>query len=170
MKVIFVFLYELLLKTVFCLPRVLFFSEIKVYILRLVGAKVGRRTTIYPDVWIFPGRGLTCGDDVDFALGVVVTTNGGVVIGDRVLLGYRVQVLSANHAIPEGRGRIFGSGHTYAQVSIGNDVWVGANSIILPGVNIGEGAVVAAGSVVTKDVPDFAIVGGIPAKIIKNRV
>ena len=164
MKKIFVALYEILL------PRVLFFSELKVYILRLVGAKVGKRTTIYPSVWIFPGKGLECGNDVDFALGVIVTTNGGVTIGNRVLLGYRTQILSANHRIPEGKGRIFGAGHDQAPVSIGDDVWLGANSIVLPGVNIGEGAIVAAGSVVTKDVAAFTIVGGIPAKIIKNRI
>ncbi|MEY0719389.1 CatB-related O-acetyltransferase [Providencia alcalifaciens] len=52
---------------------------------------------------------------------------------------------------------------------IGNDVWIGVNSIILDGVKIGNGAIIAAGSVVTKDIPDYAIVGGIPAKIIKYR-
>jgi len=170
MKKVFVALYEILLRTAFCLPRVLFFSEIKVYILRMVGAKVGKRTTIYPDVWVFPGKGLVCGDDVDFALGVIVTTNGGVTIGDRVLLGYRAQILSANHKIPKGKGKIFGSGHDQAPVTIGDDVWIGANCIVLPGVNVGEGAIVAAGSVVTKDVVEFSIVGGIPAKIIKSRI
>lgn len=169
MKKLFVAIYEIVLKTVFCLPRVLFFSNLKASILRLVGAKVGKRPTIYPDVWIFPGPGLVCGDDVDFALGVIITTNGGVEIGDRVLLGYRAQVLSANHNIPPGKGRIFGSGHNYSKVKIANDVWIGANSVILPGVSIGEGAVIAAGSIVTRDVPAFSIVGGVPAALIKSR-
>ena len=56
-----------------------------------------------------------------------------------------------------------------AKVTIGNDVWIGMRSIIMPGVTIGNGAVIGAGAVVTKDVPDYAIVGGVPAKVIKYR-
>ncbi len=58
---------------------------------------------------------------------------------------------------------------TYNKVVIKNDVWIGANSVIMPGVTIGNGAIIGAGSVVTKDVPDYAIVGGVPAKLIKYR-
>lgn len=166
----FVAIYELILITVFNLPRGLFFSALKVFCLRIVGANVGRRATIYPGVWIFPGKGLTIGDDVDIALGVLITTNGGVEIGSRTLVGYRTQILSANHNVPEGMGRIFGAGHTYEKVSIANDVWIGANCIILPGVSIGEGAIVAAGSIVTKDVLAFSVVAGTPARLIKSRV
>jgi acetyltransferase-like isoleucine patch superfamily enzyme len=169
MKVFFVFIYEILMKTLFLMPRGLGLSFLKALLLKSVGAKVGKRITIYPGVWVFPGKGLTIGDDVDLALDVIITTNGEVFIGNRVLIGYRVQILSQNHNIPEMHGRIFGSGHTKAKVTIGDDVWIGANSIILPGITIGEGAVVAAGSVVTKDVLPFSIVGGVPAKIIKNR-
>lgn len=169
MKVIFVFIYEILMKTLFLMPRGLGFSFLKALLLKAVGAKIGKRITIYPGVWVFPGKGLTVGDDVDLALDVLITTNGEVFIGDRVLIGYRVQILSQNHNIPEKNGRIFGSGHTKAKVTIGDDAWIGANSIILPGVTIGEGAIVAAGSIVTKNVPPYSIVGGVPAKIIKNR-
>jgi maltose O-acetyltransferase len=87
----------------------------------------------------FPGKGLVCGDDVDFALGVIVTTNGGVTIGNRVLLGYRAQILSANYKIPDVKGRIFGSGHDQSPVTIGDDVWIGVNSILLSGFSVGEG-------------------------------
>lgn len=169
MKIVFVFLYEFLMKTLFLMPRGLGLSFAKALVLRSVGAVVGKRITIYPGVWIFPGKGLTVGDDVDLALDVIITTNGEVSIGNRVLVGYRVQILSQNHNIPINRDRIFGAGHTKAKVTICDDVWIGANSIILPGVTIGEGAIVAAGSIVTKDVPPFSIVGGVPAKIIKNR-
>ncbi|MDF2428812.1 MAG: DapH/DapD/GlmU-related protein, partial [Nitrosopumilus sp.] len=68
-----------------------------------------------------------------------------------------------------GPERIFDAGDKYDTVNIYNDVWGGGNSMILPGVTIGEGAVVAAGSVVTKDVLPFTIVGGCPAKLIKER-
>lgn len=169
MKKITVALYEILLRTVFNLPRVLFFSGIKAAILRVVGAKIGKRTTIYPGVWIFPGKDLYVGDDVDIALDVIITTNGGVKIGHRVLIGYRAQILSQNHSIPDRSSKIFDSKHNRKAVVIGDDVWIGANSIILPGVTIGEGAVIAAGAIVTKNVPAFNVVAGVPAEVIRVR-
>lgn len=169
MKSIYVAFYELCLVTLFNLPKAKPFSFIKGLILNIVGAKIGRNTVIYPGVWIYPGKGLTIGNDVDIAFGVIITTKGGVTIGDRTLIGYRSQLLSANHNIPLGKGKFFGAGHTYGPIDIKNDVWIGANTIILPNITIGEGAVIAAGSVVTKDVSPFTIVGGIPARIIKIR-
>jgi acetyltransferase-like isoleucine patch superfamily enzyme len=169
LKPVLVVSYEFIQQLLFMLPRYRFLNWVKAKFLILNGAKIGARPTFYPGVWIAPGRNLSVGDDVDFALGVLVTTSGGVTIGDRALIGYRAQIISANHHIPEGRGRIFGSGHDRAQVTIGDDVWVGANSIILPGITIGDGAVVAASSVVSKDVAPYTIVGGVPAKMIKVR-
>lgn len=116
-----------------------------------------------------PGKNLNVGDEVDFALGVLVTTGGGVNIGDRTLIGYHTQIFSSNHVIPPGKERIFGAGHEHKPVKIGRDVWIGANCIILPGVTVGDGAVVAAGSVITKPVDPFTIVGGNPAKLLKTR-
>lgn len=165
----FIILAECLLVIVFSLPRFAFFNRMKALFLLILGASIGRRCVFYPGVWIMPGRCLTVGDDVDFALGVIVTTGGGVDIGSRVLIGYRTQILSTNHVIPEGVGRIFGAGHIGKPVRIGDDVWIGANCTILPGVSIGEGAVVAAGSVVTRDVEAFAIIAGVPAKVIRYR-
>jgi acetyltransferase-like isoleucine patch superfamily enzyme len=161
--------YEFCLTLLFSLPRYPFFNFLKVQFLALNGAKFGQRTIIYPGVWIAPGRNLSVGDDVDFALDVIVTTGGGVSIGNRVLIGYRAQILSTNHVIPENKGKVFGAGHSKKPVSIADDVWIGANSIILPGVSIGEGAVIAAGSIVTKSVRAFSIVAGVPAKEIKKR-
>ncbi len=164
-----VVLVEFLFMLIFCLPRFAIFNRMKTLFLSLMGARVGRRCVFYPGVWIMPGYGLTAGDDVDFALGVIVTTAGGVDIGNRVLIGYRSQILSTNHRIPDGGERIFDAGHVGKRVSIGDDVWIGASCIILPGVSIGEGAVVAAGSVVARDVKPFAIVAGVPAKVIRQR-
>jgi acetyltransferase-like isoleucine patch superfamily enzyme len=109
------------------------------------------------------------GNHVDFAWGVLITTGGGIEIGDRVLIGYGTKILSTNHVIPTNREKIFYSGHDKKKVTIEKDVWIGANCTIVAGVTIGEGSVIAAGSVVTKDVLPFTIVGGVPAKIIKNR-
>ena len=161
---------ETLLMAVFALPRFPAFNALKSWLLRRLGAKVGKRCVFYPQVFIMPAAGLRVGNDVDFALGVVVTTQGGVRIGDRTLIGYRSQILSRNHKVPKAPGRIFDSGHTSAPIEIGADVWIGANAVILPGSTIGEGAVIAAGAVVRGSIPPFAYAGGVPAKVIKFRL
>ena len=161
--------YEFIMKIIFSFPRYFFFNAVKSAFLRLVGANLGKRIIYYPGVWVAPGRNLIIGDDVDLALDVVITTGGGVSIGDRALIGYRTQILSTNHIIPENRGRVFGSGHEGKMVIIGADVWIGCNAIVLPGVTIGEGAIVAAGSVVTKNIEPYSIVGGNPARVIRMR-
>lgn len=160
---------EFIMMILFSLPRFRLLNTIKSFFLSLMGANIGKRVVFYPKVFIFSGRNLVVGDDVDFALDVLVTTDGGVEIGDRTLIGYRTQILSSNHVIPPYRERISAAGHVSRPVKIGKDVWIGANCLILAGVTIGEGAVVAGGSVVTKDVASFTVVGGCPAKFLKNR-
>jgi acetyltransferase-like isoleucine patch superfamily enzyme len=90
-------------------------------------------------------------------------------IGKRTLIGYRTQILSADHSIPPIGEPFPISGDKFGKITIEEDVWIGANCIITSGVTIGKGAVVAAGSVVTKDVLANSIVGGVPAKLIKMR-
>lgn len=165
-----VVLVETISSLIFLLPRFRFLNWLKsLYLSTVFGARIGRRVVYYSGVWIFPGRNLVVGDDVDFAKDVIVTTSGGVTIGHRVLIGYRAQILSSNHRIPPEPQRIIEAGHEHHPVTIRDDVWIGANCMILPGVTIHEGAVVAAGSVVTKDVPPYTIVGGVPAKVIRTR-
>lgn len=170
MKYFIVVSYELVMRILFALPRYRLLNNLKSLFLRCLKAKVGQRVVYYPGVWITPARNLTIGNDVDLALDVLITTSGGVFIGDRTLVGYRTQIISGNHIIPDYKARIFNSGHEYKSVHISEDVWIGANCIIMPGVTIGVGAVIAGGSVVTKDVPNYSIVAGVPAKIIKDRV
>lgn len=156
---------------VFLLPRFRLLNALKsAYLRRFFGAKIGTQVVFYPGVWIFTGRNLVVGDNVDFAKDVLITTDGGVTVGHRTLVGYRSQILSANHNVPPKPQRIFEAGHTKAPVKIGDDVWIGANSIILPGVEIGSGSVIAAGSVVTKNVPAFSYAAGVPARVIKERI
>lgn len=169
MKYFIVVCFEAVMKLLFSLPRFKLLNFIKSCFLKTLGAKIGSNVIYYPGVWIAPGRNLVLGNNVDLALDVLITTSGGVEVGDRTLIGYRTQIISANHKVPSQRGRIFGSGHEYGTVKIGSDCWIGANCIIMPGVSIGEGAVVAGGSVVTKNVDAFTIVAGIPAKLIKKR-
>lgn len=90
-------------------------------------------------------------------------------IGNNVIMGPDVKIYTKNHRYESLDIPIQNQGHTEEKVFIGNDVWIGANVIILPSVKVGNHAILAAGSVVTKDVPDYAIVGGVPAKILKYR-
>nr|WP_236017568.1 DapH/DapD/GlmU-related protein [Roseivirga sp. E12] len=85
------------------------------------------------------------------------------------MIGYGTQILSSKHKIPIDGDKVFYSGHEGKPIVIKNDVWIGANCIILAGVTIGQGAIVASGSVVTKDVRAYTVVGGVPAKLIRNR-
>lgn len=101
-------------------------------------------------------------------IGLHNTIIGPVTIGQHVNLaqGIVVTALNHNYSIPDQR--IDQQGVTTAAVTIGNDCWIGANTVILPGVTIGEHSVVAAGAVVTKDVPSHSLVAGVPARIIKQ--
>ncbi len=107
-----------------------------------------------------------------------VEVGEGTIIGRNVFLDGRAKLKIGNHVDIASEVMIYNSEHDInsedfvahsAPVEIGNHVFVGPRSIILPGVKIGQGAVVAAGAVVTKDVPEFAIVGGVPAKVIGER-
>lgn len=164
-----VVLFETISVIIFSLPRFRTANALKSNFLKLMGSKIGRRVVYYPGVWIVTGKNLRLGDDVDLAKGVLITTDGGVSIGDRTLVGYGTSIISRNHNLPPAPGRIFSSGHSSSKVDIGADVWIGANCTILPGVTIGEGAVVGAGSVVTRDVAKFSVVAGVPAQFIRPR-
>lgn len=101
-------------------------------------------------------------------IGIHNTIIGPVTIGSHVNLAQGITVTALNHNFEDTTKRIDEQGVTTKPVIIGDDVWIGANAVILPGVKIGCHAVVAAGAVVTSDVPDHVVVGGVPAKIIKQ--
>ena len=101
-------------------------------------------------------------------IGIHNTIIGPVCIGNHVNLAQGITVTALNHNFEDKTKRIDEQGITTKPVIIGDDVWIGANAVILPGVTIGKHCVVAAGAVVTKDVPDNTIVGGVPAKEIKK--
>lgn len=162
--------YEAVTQPILGLPRAHPFLGAKRALMRLLGANIGRRVMIYPDVWIVPiSSRLVIGDDVDLSRGVMITTSGGVTIGHRALIGYGSKILSTNHTVPPGRGPVFGSGHTAKPIVIGDDTWIGANVVVLPGVTIGEGTIVAAGAVVTKSLPPFVFAAGVPAVQVRER-
>lgn len=102
-------------------------------------------------------------------LGSRCIIQANVHIGDYVIMGPDVKIYSRNHEFGDIDRPISVQGKRVYSTSVGDDVWIGANVVVLPGVKIGSHSVVAAGSIVTKDVPEYAIVGGNPAKIIKSR-
>ena len=101
-------------------------------------------------------------------VGLHNTVIGPVTIGSHVNLAQGITVTALNHNLAEKDLRIDEQGVSTNPVTIGNDIWIGANAVILPGVTIGDHSVVAAGAVVTKDVPSHTLVAGVPAKIIKE--
>lgn len=161
--------FELVMNLLFSLPRYRIFIFFKKIFLHAMGAKIGKGVVIYPGVWIAPGRNLVIKDHVDLAKDVIITTSGGVEIGERTLIGYRTQIISSDHTIPPVGVPFPISGDNHKKIVIGKDVWIGGNCLITAGVIIGDGVVVAGGSVVTKNVPKNSVVGGVPAKIIKMR-
>ena len=93
---------------------------------------------------------------------------GEIRIGDNVLLGPNVVIRSANHNFNLNSKPINEQGHNYADIKIADDVWIGANAVILSGISIGKGSVVGAGAVVNKNIDPFSLVGGVPARLIKK--
>lgn len=99
---------------------------------------------------------------------VVVDGRGGLTIGKKTMIGFQSILISYSHRF-DGTGPIIDQGMQGAAVRIGDDVWVGARVIVLPGVTIGNHAIIGAGSTVTKDVPAGAIAAGVPARVIRYR-
>ncbi|KQY79602.1 acetyltransferase [Paenibacillus sp. Root52] len=142
----------------------------KVYLNRSGELQVGKRLNIIGKPWgtqltVVKGARLTIGDDVLINAGVGIAANIEVVIGNNVMIGPRTSIFdSAYHRIDS-----LDDGSEMAQrITIQDNAWIGTGALILPGVTIGKNAVVAAGSTVTKDVPDNTLVAGAPAKVIRE--
>jgi len=121
---------------------------------------------------MFPPFSTDCGVNIHMGENVFINSGcrfqdqGGIYLGDGVLIGHNVVLATINHAL-DYRDRGISKP---APIHVGKNVWIGANATVLPGVTIGDGAVIAAGAVVTKDVPPNTVVGGVPAKWIRNIV
>lgn len=99
----------------------------------------------------------------------VLRGQGGITIGDRVYTAPHVQILAVNHVFADPARPIIDQGITAEGITVEDDAWIGAGAIITDGVRVGRGAVVAAGAVVTADVPPHAVVGGVPARLLRRQ-
>ena len=133
---------------------------------------VGRRTVIRERAWIAAltheaGQGqIDIGEMVHIARDSIISSAFHV---REVTFGQRTIVMDNNHAFHNPEMTVMRQGLTGSPVTIGEFAWLGANSVVLPGVSVGKGAIVAAGAIVTKDVSPYAIVGGVPARVIGTR-
>ena len=118
------------------------------------------------------GGEIIVGANTSFNSGVHINASvcGKIVIGENCLIGPNVVMRTADHVFERIDIPIRKQGHKCANIFLDDDVWIGANVIILGGVTIGKGVVVGAGSVVTKNIPEYSVVVGAPAKIIKSRM
>lgn len=138
--------------------------EIRDIFSRIIGEKVDESFRMFPPFYTDFGKNIHIGKNVFINSNCQFQDQGGIYIGDGVLIGHSVILATLNHHLePEKRQYLH-----HAPIHIGKGVWMGARATILAGVTIGNNAVVAAGAVVTKDVPENMIVAGVPARVIKG--
>lgn len=147
--------------------------RIKMHLMRPAFSSCGRNVCFDPrDHFSYPS--VEIGDDVYIGRGAYLSSaHGKIRIGNMVMLGPGATILGGNHISQEvGLAMTFNTSKppgSDSDVVIHDECWLGASTIILPGVTIGRGAIVAAGSVVTRPVPPYAVVAGVPARTIKHR-
>ena len=139
-------------------------QELRALFSRLTGRPVDESFGLFPPFYTDCGKNIHVGKNVFINMGCKFQDQGGIFIGDGVLIGHNVVLATLNPAkSPCDRSTMLP-----APIHIGKNVWIGANATVLPGVTIGDGAIVAAGAVVNRDVPENTVVGGVPAKVIKH--
>lgn len=166
-----------ILATIFSVSGIKYWLSLWAYIIvnMAVGrrkAKIGKGSKVHPTVILRQGERIEIGENCLINHNNVLQAGketGYIKIGNYVHTGANVMMFAFNHSIDDTDVPSILQDYYDADISIGDDVWIGAGSVILAGVKIGKGAVIAAGSVVNTDVQDYAIVGGCPAKFIKSR-
>lgn len=139
-------------------------ARIREFLARLTGKAVDESVTLFPPFTADFGKNISIGKRVFINSGCRFQDQGGITIGDDCLIGHNVVIATLQHDIAPTRRRNL----IPSPVTIGRNVWLGANVTILPGVTIGDDAVIGAGSVVTKDVPARTIAVGSPARVVRT--
>jgi len=138
-------------------------DEVRALLSRLTGTAVDESVTVFPPFYCEFGKNLRLGKGVFVNMGCRFQDAGGITIGDGSLVGHGSTLTTLNHALdPDRRADMLP-----APIMIGRKAWLGAVVTVLPGITIGDGAIIGAGAVVTKDVPANAIVAGVPARVIR---
>jgi acetyltransferase-like isoleucine patch superfamily enzyme len=139
-------------------------DELQELFAQLTGKPVEPTFSLFPPFYTDYGKNISIGKDVFINAGCHFQDQGGITIGDGALIGHNVVLATLNHGFHlEDRGTLYP-----ASITIGKNVWIGSNTTIVAGVTIGDHAIIAAGSVVTKDVAERTIVAGVPAKYVKE--
>lgn len=151
----------------------LFFKPFRIWFQKRKIGQIGSNSEIRPYCTIIGTRNVVIGNNVIIPTGTTLGNLPGdeksiIYIEDDVLLGPNVSIYSSTHKFQNINIPIKNQGYLVAETRLKKGCWIGVNSVILPGVTIGQNSVVGANSVVNKDVPDYTVVGGIPAKIIKR--
>ncbi|MDG1725521.1 MAG: acyltransferase [Emcibacteraceae bacterium] len=121
-------------------------------------------------VKLFGCKNIRIGDDCFFGRETkIFAYKSKITIGSKVIVAENVKFISHEHKFADSNVPISEQGYTSSPIIVGNDVWIGFNCIILPGVKIGDGVVIGAGSIVNSDIPDNYIAAGSPARLIKHR-
>ena len=131
----------------------------------LIGKPVGESFTLIPPFYADYGLNITIGRTVFIGYGCAFTGHAAIDIADQVMIAHKVNLVTAGHPVEADKRREY---ITAEPIRIEANVWIGVAATVLPGVHIGEGAVVAAGAVVTHDVPPATLVAGVPARVIRN--
>jgi acetyltransferase-like isoleucine patch superfamily enzyme len=139
-------------------------ARVRELLAELIGRPVAETVTVFPPFAADFGKNIRIGERVFINSGCRFQDQGGITIGDDCLIGHNVVIATLNHDLAASRRADM---HP-ASVVLGRNVWVGANVTILPGVTVGDDAVLGAASVVTKDVPAGAIVVGSPARVVRS--
>ena len=139
-------------------------EEIRSIFSELIGKPVDSSFRLFPPFYTECGKNIHIGRNVFINFCCHFQDQGGVYIGDDVLIGSNVVFATINHDLDPEKRHL----HHMGEIRIGNRVWIGANATVLAGVTVGDGAVIAAGAVVTEDVPPCTVVGGVPAHVIKT--
>lgn len=122
-----------------------------------------------PRVTIVESNKFCVGKNCGINTGTYINAKGGITFGDNVLIGSNVTISSGMHPIEGKEPPIFERPTEPKKIVIEDDVWVGANAVIMPGITLKQGTVVGAGAIVTKDTEEYAVVVGVPARVIKYR-
>lgn len=138
-------------------------DEVRALLSRLFGREVDPSLRVFPPFYTDFGKNIHVGKNVFINACCHFQDHGGITLGDGCQIGHNVVFATLNHGIESEKRQIT----IPAPIVLGHNVWVGSNSTVLSGVTIGDNAIVAAGAVVTRDVPAGAIVGGVPARIIR---